>query len=286
MSFSINNDNLLVNSESSVIYLTEQTKIKNNKTYEQSGGKLDTLIIHFTAGKDAASSAKFLSGKDVQASAHLVIGRDGTVYQLVPFNIVAWHAGRSQYGGRQGFNKYSIGIELDNAGALMKTGNQYQAWFGTKYPESDVIRATHKNESIPRYWHTYTEKQLEALTEISKLIAEKYPIKEVLGHDDISPGRKTDPGPAFDLMRFKRSILGQNRESDDESVSAAVTPTEGSVIASKLNIRSGANSSFEKIAKPLMKNQKVKILSEENGWYEVETTIKGWVSKGFIDTEQ
>ncbi len=209
MSFSINDDDLLVNSETSVIYLTEKTKAKNNKTYEQSGGKLDTLIIHFTAGRDAESSAKYLSRSDVQASAHLVIGRDGSVYQLVPFDIVSWHAGKSQYGGRVGYNKYSIGIELDNAGPLMKTGNQYQAWFGTKYPESDVIRATHKNESTPKYWHTYTEKQLEVLTEISQLIAEKYQIKDVLGHDDISPGRKTDPGPAFDLIRFKRTILGQ-----------------------------------------------------------------------------
>lgn len=284
MDFSINDDNLLVNSVSSVINFTDQTKDKNSKTYEQSGGKLDTLIIHFTAGRSAETSAKFLARPDVQASAHLVIGRDGAVYQLVPFNLVSWHAGISQYGGRKGFNKYAIGIELDNAGALMKTGNQYQAWFGKKYPESDVVRATHKNETTPKYWHVYTEKQLEVLTEISHLIAAKYNIKEILGHDDISPGRKTDPGPAFDLTRFKRSILGQNRSSN-ESAALTTLPEKGVVLASKLNIRAGADSGFEKVAKPLKKNQEVKILNEENGWYQVETTITGWVSKGFIDTE-
>lgn len=263
--------------------MTDKTKVKNNKSYEASGGRLDTLIIHYTAGRSAETSAKFLARPDVRASAHLVIGRDGIIYQLVPFDTVAWHAGVSQYGGRKGFNKYSIGIELDNAGPLLKTGSMYQAWFGTKYPESDVIRATHKNESTPRYWHTYTEEQLLTLTEISQLLVRKYDLNEVLGHDDISPGRKQDPGPAFDMNRFRRNILGQNRESG-EHASLASLPESGKVVASKLNIREGAGSEYDKVAKPLMKGKEVKILSEHNGWYKVETTITGWVSKGFIDT--
>lgn len=281
MTFSINDDHLLVNSDTSVQYFNEQTASKNSKTYAQSGGVLDTLIIHFTAGRSAISSARYLARPDIRASAHLVIGRAGEVYQLVPFDKVAWHAGTSQYGGRSGYNKYSIGIELDNAGPLVKTGNQYQAWFGTRYPASDVIHATHKNETRARYWHTYTEQQLETLSLVSQLIVEKYNLKDILGHDDISPGRKQDPGPAFDLARFKRNILGQDRSSEADE-SAAPLPEAGKVVASKLNIRAGAGSGFEKVAKPLPKGAPVKILSEENGWYEVEATVKGWVSKGFI----
>ena len=56
------------------------------------------IILHYTGGTSAMSSAKFLARSDVKASAHVVIGRDGQVIQLVPFNIEAWHAGKSSYG--------------------------------------------------------------------------------------------------------------------------------------------------------------------------------------------
>ena len=75
-------------------------------------GQPDSIIIHFTAGRDAVTSAEYLCKDDVKASAHMVIGRKGEIYQLVDFDTVAWHAGESQYGGRTGYNKYSIGIEL------------------------------------------------------------------------------------------------------------------------------------------------------------------------------
>ena len=79
-------------------------------------GVPDMIILHYTAGTSAESSAKFLVRPDVKASAHVVIGRDGQVIQLVPFNIEAWHAGKSSYRGRNELNHYSIGIELDNLG--------------------------------------------------------------------------------------------------------------------------------------------------------------------------
>lgn len=283
MSFLIDN-HLLKNDTSSIEYLTAQTEVKNNKTYEQSGGVLDSLIIHYTAGRNALSSAKFLARKDVKASAHLVIGRAGEVYQLVPFDKVSWHAGKSKYGGRIGYNKYSIGIELDNAGPLNKVGSQYQAWFGKKYLESDVVKAVHRNERTARYWHTYTERQLEVLAQIVELLVKEYDLKQILGHEEISPGRKQDPGPAFDLDRFRKNILGQNRRDNDSSAISNL-PDKGIVDASKLNIREGAGSEYDKIAKPLPRNKEVKILDEENGWFKVETTITGWVSKGYIDTE-
>ena len=74
-------------------------------------GEPDMIILHYTAGMDAISSAKFLVKPDVKASAHVVIGRDGQVIQMVPFNIEAWHAGKSSYGGRNELNHCSIGIE-------------------------------------------------------------------------------------------------------------------------------------------------------------------------------
>ena len=83
---------------------------------------------------DAMSSAKFLVKPDVKASAHVVIGRDGQVIQMVPFNIEAWHAGRSSYGEASGLNHYSVGIELDNLGQLRQEGGKFVAECGKEVP--------------------------------------------------------------------------------------------------------------------------------------------------------
>lgn len=258
---------------------------KNKQPFDETQNLPDTLIMHYTAGRDALSSANYLTRNDVKASAHLVIGRAGEIYQLVPFNIISWHAGVSSYGGRKGYNKYSIGIEIDNAGVLKKVGSQYQAWFGTKYSESDVIEAIHRNETSPRFWHTYTDEQLKAVEQVTEALVAKYKIKTILGHEEISPGRKQDPGPAFDLDRFREQILGANRESEDSVAPQSSLPSAGKVDASKLNIRQGPGSSYDKVAKPLANGQEVKILDEENGFYKVETKVTGWVSKAFIDVQ-
>ena len=93
-------------------------------------GEPDMIILHYTGGTSAMSSAKFLARPDVKASAHVVIGRDGQVIQLVPFNIEAWHAGKSSYGGRSELNHYSIGIELDTLGQLRLEGGKFVAECG------------------------------------------------------------------------------------------------------------------------------------------------------------
>src|SRR5687767_14248650 len=129
-------------------------------------GLPDTIIIHYTAGSSATSSIATLCDPNSKASAHLVIGRDGTITQLVPFDTIAWHAGKSQFGGRIGFNQYSIGIEIDNAGLLEKRGDKYYSWFNRAYPEDEVVTAVHRNQSLAQYWHAYTEVQLTATYEV------------------------------------------------------------------------------------------------------------------------
>jgi len=236
----------------------------------------DTIIIHFTVGSTAKSSAEWLARDDVKASAHLVIGRDGKIFQLVPFNTVAWHAGESSYGNRTGFNKYSIGIELDNAGALTKTGNSYISSFGKVYPESEAVLAKHRNEEVERYWHTFTEIQIQTCTDICIALIAKYGIKTILGHEEICPGRKTDPGPAFPLDKLRNDLLKDTRQDSDP------IPTHGQVAASLLNIRQNPSASAPLQANPLPQNASVTILDEKDGWYKVRTEIEGWVKKDFI----
>lgn len=282
MNISINSDHILTSSDYQIQDLTALTKSKNSKTYAEKNGILDTIIMHYTGGRDAASSAKYLAEPDVKASAHLVIGRDGEVYQLVPFNLESWHAGVSSYGGRNSFNKYAIGIELDNAGVLTKVGNNFQAWFGKNYPENEVIHATHRNETSPRYWHAYTQKQLERTLEITELLVATYSIKNILGHEEISPGRKQDPGPAFELDRFRNGLLVNRKDVDDEIANRSF-PFNGAVTVDKLNIRESSGTTYDKVAKPLVKGQEVEVLQEVDGWYQVKTTITGWIGKDYIE---
>jgi AmpD protein len=106
---------------------------------------------------------------ELQVSAHLLIRRDGALVQFVPFGMRAWHAGRSTFAGRVNCNDYSIGIELE----------------GT--------------DEIP-----YTDEQYVMLCAILDALKRQFPAigNRIAGHDQIAPGRKTDPGPAFDWGRL------------------------------------------------------------------------------------
>lgn len=91
------------------------------------GGRIEPryLVIHYTAGTSAVGCIDWFSNPSSKASAHLVIARDGAITQMGPFNRLAQHAGKSEWGNPDGLNRHSIGIELDNAGQLMLGGGQW-----------------------------------------------------------------------------------------------------------------------------------------------------------------
>ena len=172
-------------------------------------GYPDTLIIHYTACPNAASAIRVLSDGDTQrrVSAHLVVGRDGVVTQLLPFNIIGWHAGVSVWGGREGFNQYSLGIEIDNAGQLEERDGRYLSWFGQEYPITEVVRATHRNQQEQTYWHAFTPVQFEVVEALATVLVPTYGIQYILGHEEIAPDRKVDPGPAYPLDELRDKVL-------------------------------------------------------------------------------
>src|SRR6202035_1388847 len=108
----------------------------------------------------------------LRVSSHLVVQRDGAVTQYVSFPERAWHAGKSEFEGRKACNDFSIGVELEGTDTL-----QYEA------------------------------AQYDALAEVVAALCAAYPglsPARVVGHSDVAPGRKTDPGPAFDWPRARR----------------------------------------------------------------------------------
>lgn len=239
------------------------------------------LVIHYTADRDLESSVRWLLRKEARASAHLVIGRDGSLVQLAPFNRMAWHAGISRWNGIEGLNAHSIGIELDNAGRLEKKGEgAWTAWFGKRYPDEEVMVAAHKDEVEESGWHTFTQEQIAAALEVSAILLDRYDITEVLGHDDISPGRKVDPGPAFPMGSFRARLLG--REHDKAPVLETST---------HLNIRSGPGTEFERLeGSPLPPGTALEILDEAAEWRLVDvleapgdlTDLQGWAHGRYL----
>ncbi|WP_300335927.1 N-acetylmuramoyl-L-alanine amidase [Accumulibacter sp.] len=236
------------------------------------------LILHYTAGRSLESSVESLCTRKPQgnASAHVVLGRDGRIVQLAPFNVVTWHAGVSQWAGLVGLNSHSIGIEMDNAGLLKRVGSQYQAWFAKVYPDDEVTLAAHRNGGPVSPWHAYTEVQIERAIELAELLVDHYGLQDVLGHEDIAPGRKVDPGPAFPLAAVRSRVLG--REHDE--------PPRYVVTASSLNIRKGPDASFERAAAPLKSGTELLLLDARDRWSQVEVVadpeVEGWVSNAYI----
>jgi N-acetylmuramoyl-L-alanine amidase len=168
------------------------------------------LIIHYTAGTTAAGTIEWFKNPKSKASAHLILDRDGAVTQMVPFNRRAWHAGQSRWGELTDLNNYSIGIELVNAGKLrQRSDGAWLSWAKQRIPDDQVTLASHKNEEVVTGWHEYTDAQITATVELGMILAERYGLVDVLGHDDVAPTRKIDPGPLFPMSSIRSRILGR-----------------------------------------------------------------------------
>lgn len=156
------------------------------------------LVIHFTSGATAESSINFWKTPAAKgASAHIVIDRDGKVFQCRPFNLTCGHAGKSSWKGFSSLNSCSIGIELANAGDDSKLAKRW-----SKLP---LVKAKHKNGGPVQEWETYPEAQMNSCVQAAKALVERYNLDDVVGHEDIAPDRKNDPGPAFDMKTLREA---------------------------------------------------------------------------------
>jgi N-acetylmuramoyl-L-alanine amidase len=242
------------------------------------GGLLEPkyLVFHYTSGRSAQESIDWLCNPEAKASAHLVVARDGSITQLVPFNAVAWHAGVSNWEGLSGLNHYSIGIEMDNAGRLTKVDNMFRAWFQSEYKAEEVIQATHKFEQAPAYWHAYTEVQIKTALDLASILVKTYGLRDIIGHEDIAPGRKSDPGPAFPLANISSRVMGRAGENAKAY----------EVTVDSLNIRKGPGVEYEPVSSPLMKGTRVVLLEQKDRWSKVDVAgdndIEGWVNNKFL----
>ena len=166
-----------------------------NSDERPTGAELDLIVVHgislppgefgngwidrfFCNDLPADAHPYFATVAKLTVSAHVLIARDGELTQYVSFTRRAWHAGKSNYCGRDGCNDFSVGIELEGADDLQYAAAQYVA--------------------------------LAALVATLRRAYPSLRNAAVVGHSDIAPGRKTDPGPAFDWSTLKRLLEGRS----------------------------------------------------------------------------
>jgi N-acetylmuramoyl-L-alanine amidase len=206
------------------------------------------LVIHYTGSPSFEGAQRTLcDGKAAnRVSAHVLIGEDGRVVQLVPFTRVAWHAGVSEWRGRKGCNAFSVGIELVNSGLLGKlaSGAYYDRLSHRGVPAEEVEIAAHKHGGGSQPWEIFKPPQIAAAIEVATAICRAYGIAEIVGHDDIAPGRKIDPGPAFPMVSFVARVLGRGGEVPPPTkkavVKSVVKPVAPAKRASRSQTRKGA----------------------------------------------
>jgi N-acetylmuramoyl-L-alanine amidase len=155
---------------------------------------IDTLILHYTGMQSAQAAIERLCDPVAQVSAHYVIDEDGTIHRLVDEQSKAWHAGVSAWQGSEDLNRVSVGIELVNPG---------HEWGYRAFP-------------VP---------QLTACVALARDIVDRHDIPpwRVVGHSDVAPTRKEDPGELFDWALLARHGVGL-WPPDDEDASADAEP--------------------------------------------------------------
>ena len=164
-----------------------------NRDARPAGAAIDLIVVHgislppgefggdgivhlFTNRLDAGQHPYYATIAELRVSAHFLVRRDGGLVQFVGCLDRAWHAGASAWKGRERCNDFSIGIELE----------------GT--------------DAIP-----YSPAQYTMLARLIRALRRRWPIPDIVGHSDVAPGRKTDPGPAFDWARLHRLLAPRVR---------------------------------------------------------------------------
>ena len=165
--------------------LTSATQSPSINYNDRPNGEISLVVIHnislppgefnnpyieqfFTNQLDFNAHPYFKTIQNLQVSVHLLIKRDGSIIQFIPFDKRAWHAGESSFNGQDNCNDFSIGIELEGTDNLNYEAVQYQS-----------------------------------LKTTLKQLKNYYPVQNIVGHSDIAPGRKTDPGEAFNWGEIK-----------------------------------------------------------------------------------
>tara|TARA_B100000963_G_scaffold111733_1_gene97271 strand:+ start:1554 stop:2291 length:738 start_codon:yes stop_codon:yes gene_type:complete len=151
---------------------------------------INSLIFHYTGMKYEKDAIKKLTSTNSKVSSHYFIKKNGEILKLVPDLYIAWHAGISRWRNFNSLNKNSIGIEISNSGHNFN-------------------------------YNVFTKKQINSIYKLSKYLIKKYKIrnKYILGHSDIAPERKKDPGEKFPWKYLSQKNIGYWHDLNQKDLS-------------------------------------------------------------------
>ena len=161
----------------------------NFNTPKRQKKNIKYIIIHYTGMKNELSALNRLTDYKSKVSAHYFIKKNGKIINLVPDLYEAWHAGKSNWKNIQSLNRYSIGVEIQNSG--------------------------HEN-----LYEKYSNKQMNSVKKLLKFLTVRYKVncKNILGHSDIAPNRKKDPGEKFPWKELSKLKLAQWHKLDEKKL--------------------------------------------------------------------
>src|SRR6266481_868196 len=162
-----------------MIPLQIRDRVSPNHASRNNPVRIDMLVLHYTGMTSVEAALERLCDPGAKVSAHYVIEENGGIWRLVPESRRAFHAGRSCWGGEGDLNAVSVGIEIVNPG---------HEWGYRSFPEAQMV-------SVERLC-------------LEVLCRHQIPPHRVVGHSDIAPDRKTDPGELFDWPRLARAGIG------------------------------------------------------------------------------
>ena len=161
----------------------------NFDTKKRKSKDIKFIIFHYTGMKNETESINRLTDPNSKVSCHYIIKNNGKILSVVPNLYNAWHAGISKWKKYVSLNKYSIGIEITNPGHNFN-------------------------------YKKYSKKQISSVVNLSKFLIKKYKIKKknILGHSDISPNRKCDPGEKFPWKYLSKNKIGYWHNLDEKKL--------------------------------------------------------------------
>lgn len=180
---------------------------------------VDSIVLHYTTGGSYLDTEAWFRHPDCRSSsAHFVVGRNGQIDQLVPLDMAAWHAGDGlMLGSHANPNLHSVGIEIANHGLLRpRSGGGWETDWGLEY---DQRKYTGPVRAVLRYddglallgmWEPYPALQVGAVALLVRTLVQAFgvPLNRIVGHQDVAPSIKSDPGPLFPWSQVREGLQG------------------------------------------------------------------------------
>jgi len=210
-----------------------EVEAKTHGKYLTESGKAQGLVVHFTAGryekgaKSAKNTLQYLAKKGLCC---LVMDVNGVVYKAKSQDLdeIGWHAGESEFKDKKGMSRYLLGMEICNAGKLIEKEGKFFPWWSFSeeklLPDQEPIHSVNRidfqsSNQKPGVYHKFTWAQEQSLINFILWqldVNPEFKISHVVGHDEIAPGRKNDPGGSLSMTmpEFRNMIYEKSKELD------------------------------------------------------------------------